>query len=394
MKRIITTILLTGSFLMGSSGQGTEDFLRQVSGSHPVIKHYESILEARRAESLTGNTPGVFTAGFGYYPGTPESIGLKRVYEAAQSFEFPTTYIIRGPLKRGTISLAEEEFSLGRVETLLEARLMAYEHIRLSKRVAILKEKQEVFESLRLGWNTLLEEGAVTILDYNRLLLEISRARSQVASEEAALQALKARLDYLSGGRSEMLEGVGYDSFEDIDYESLVKLRRQQHPAFILHDKEYALSLREVDLTKAGNLPGLELGFTSEIIAGEHHTGPRVGISIPVWTNRNQVKLSRARAAATAAGRDAAFAMLLAETRSQFEYCRMAGKNFREMSSELGNAGETSMLMKSLTEKEITITEYFAYMEAMYESMLMLTDLENEFRTALAGMNDHMLTEY
>ncbi|MFO7573984.1 MAG: hypothetical protein R6W67_02355 [Bacteroidales bacterium] len=394
MKRTITIILLTGSVFLSSYGQGTGDFLKQVSDAHPVIKHYESVLEARRAESVTGNTPGEFTAGFGYFPGTPESIGLKRTFEAAQSFEFPTTYIIRGRLNRETFSLAETEFSLGRTETLLEARLMAYEYISLGKRAGVLKEKHETLESVRLGWNTLLDEGAVTILDYNRLLLELSRARSQVATEGAAMEALRVKLDYISGGHSELLEGAGYDNYEDIDRDDLIELRRQLHPAFLFYEKEYDLSLREVDLTRAGNLPGLELGFGSEIIAGEHHTGPRIGISIPVWTNRNQLKLSKAHAAATGAGRDAAFAMLVAETRSQYEYCRLARLNFEEMNAELSHAGETSLLMKSLTEKEITITEYFAYMEAMYESMLMLIDLENEYFAALARLNDHKLVTY
>lgn len=394
MKRLVTIILLAGSVIPGSFGQGTGDFLKQVSGSHPVIKHYESILEARRAESATGNTPGELTAGFGYFPGTPESIGLKRTFEAAQSFEFPTAYIIRRRLNRETFSLAGTEFSLGRTEALLEARVMAYEYINLSKRIGILKEKQEAFESVRLGWNILLEEGAVTILDYNRLLLELSRARSQVASEEAALKALRVRLDYISGGRGDLLEGTGYDTYEEIDSEELIELRRQSHPAFQLHEKEYNLSLGEIDLTRAGNLPGLELGFGSEIVAGEHHTGPRIGISIPVWTNRNQLKLSKARAVATGAGRDAAIAMMVSETLSQYEYCMLAKLNFEEMREELSHAGETSLLINSLTEKEITITDYFAYMESLFESMLMLTDLENDYFTALARLYDHKLVLY
>lgn len=394
MKRIISILILAGSVILSSSGQGTGDFLTKVSGSHPVIRHYESILEVSRAESVTGNTPGNFSAGFGYFPGTPETIGVKRTFEAAQAFEFPTTYAIRGRLNRETFSLAETGLSLGRTEALLEARLMAYEYISLSKRVEVLREKLVAFESLRLGWNTLLEEGAVTILDYNRLLLELSRARSQVASEEATLKTLAIRLDYISEGNSAMLEGTGYDTFEDIDYETLIEIRKRQHPSFILHEKEYALSLREVDLTRAGNLPGFELGFASEIIAGEHHTGPRVGITIPVWTNRNQLKLSKARSAATAAGRDATFAILLADTRSLYEYCRMAKLNYEEMYAELSNAGDLSLLFKSLTEKEITITEYFSYMEAMYESRLMLVDLENEYYASLARLNDHTLVTF
>lgn len=394
MKRIISTITFAGLVILSSSGQGTGAFLKEVSGAHPDIKHYESILEARRAESVTGNTPGEFTAGFGYFPGVPESIGLKRTFEAAQSFEFPTAYITRGRLNREAFSLAGTEFSLGKTEILLEARLMAYHYISLRKRIGILREKMDILETVRLGWNTLLDEGAVTILDYNRLVLEISRARSHVAAEEAAKEALRVKLDYISGGQSEVLEGEMYDSYEDIGLEELMEMKKLSHPAFLVHEKEYALSLKQVDVARAANLPGLEVGFASEIVAGDHHTGPRVGISIPVWTNRNQLKLAKASAAATGAGRDAANSMLLADTRSQYEYCRLTGRNFEEMKEAVTGTGEMSLLMKSLTEKEITITEYFAYTEAVFESVLMLADLEYEYFAALARLNDHLLVAY
>ncbi|MBE0676704.1 MAG: TolC family protein [Bacteroidales bacterium] len=376
------------------AGQGTEAFLRQVAVGNPVLKHYESILEARRVEASTGNNPGEFTAAFGYFPGTPDDIGLKRTFEASQAFDFPTTYILRGKLNRETFALAETEFGAGRVATLLEARLLAYEYIALRKKMAILEEKQLGYDSLRMAWELLLDEGAVTILDYNRLLLEVAGARSETASGEAALRALVAKLEYISGGGAALLGEADYDIFAMSSLDNLIRSKRESHPGFLKPEKEYLLAVREVDISRAANLPGFEIGFGSEIIAGEHYTGPKVGVSVPVWTNRNRVKLSQARVTAAERGRDAAIDLLVAEAGALYENCLSAERNFTAMSAEMENAGDTGLLIRALSEKEITTTEFFSFMEAVYEARLTTVQLELEYMTSKARLNDHALVSF
>jgi outer membrane protein, heavy metal efflux system len=391
MKRNIMSVLVMLLAVLSLLAQDTGRFMAEVTSNHPVIKHYESILEARRAESVTGNTPGAFSAGFGYFPGTPDAIGVKRTFSASQAFEFPTTYILRGKLNREAFALAEAELAMGKVEALLEAKLLAYKYIAIRKRIGLLQHKLHGYDSLMQGWSTLFEEGAVTLPDYNRLTLELAGAASAMASEEAAMMSVRSRLDYISGGGSDLLNGAGYDQEAEQELNQLIEVKKKQHPAFMLGELEYSLALGEVELSRAGNLPGIEIGFGSEIIAGEHHTGPTAGISIPVWTNRNQVRLAKAKVVAAGAGREASLGLLVSEATADYELCKNARNNYENMREKIGRAGSVAGLTEALREKEITLSDYFAYMDTLYDSGEIMISLEYEYYSALARLYDHSL---
>jgi outer membrane protein TolC len=243
-------------------------------------------------------------------------------------------------------------------------------------------------------WQSLLYEGVITILDYNRLLLEIAKTKSETASEETALRALISKIDYISGGQSGLLEDAGYDILDKGNLTDLIETKKTSHPGFIIPEKEYLLAVREVGVARADNLPGLEIGFGSEIIAGEHHTGPKVGISVPVWTNRNQVKLSQARVTAAERSRDATINLLVTETESLYESCEMSAENLETLKAYMANYGDTTSLTKALYEKEITTTEFFSFMDAVYDAKGTLVKLEWENMVAKARLLDHTLISY
>ena len=391
MKRMILSVIMVPVFVAVVMAQGTGAFLNKVAASHPVLKSYAGQLEVARAGSVTGNTPSALALGFGYFPGTPDAIGIKRTLSVSQGFEFPTKYILRGKLNRETFALAETEYSLGRLQTLREARSEAYAYLGLTRRLAVLEEKLNGYSLLREGWSILLEEGAVTQSDYNRLQLELSLTGSEIASVKAELRAMSVTLDYISGGNSTLLENATYDEMPEPDIVALLAEKRSVHPSWLLHDQEYDLSLHAVGLSRADNLPDIEVGLGSEIIAGQHHTGPTVGLSIPVWTNRNQVKLARSKSEAAALSRDAAHSALKAEMESIYEYCLASRENMVEMKKNSLTAGDISPLTEALTEKEITITEYFSHMEAVFAAREALINLETEYHKTLAMLYDHLL---
>lgn len=393
-KRIVISAIYIIAFLCSVTGQNIEAFLREVSSSNPEIRHYKKILEARRVESQTGNNPGPLNLAMGYFPGSPESIGIKRTFEVSQSFEFPTIYMVRKNIKKDALSVADTEYRFAATELLLKARLLAISYIGKQNVLEIMKARLNDYNTLLAGWNTLITEKAVTALDYNRLLTEITVAGSELAAEEAQIALIRQELDYYSGGRSDILAGADYDNPELPGPDELLEQRRAAHPAYILSEKEYTLALREIDLNRAGNLPGLEIGFGSEIVAGDNYSGPRIGISVPLWTNRNNLKLSRADAEATAAGRIAVMEMLDSKTRAEYKYYESMKENLLRMSKELPGRNATDLLATALSEKSITSTEYFAHMQAIYEVRMTFARIESQCMESLSRLLDHKLADF
>lgn len=393
MNRNIFLIILLLAAALNLSGQGTINFLAEVSANHPVLKSYTSRLEVSRAESVTGNTPGDFGVGYGYFPGTPGSIGVKQTISAKQSFEFPTNYVRRGKLNREAFARDETGYELERIRTLLEARNAAYQYIWMKARLDVLEEKAANYSLLKMGWTTLLQDGAVTRQDFNRINIEFSIARSEIDALLAEMNAVRSKLNYISGGQSFMLDSSDYDQFPEPDMQALDSIKRAMHPAFLLYDREYTVSQQQLSLSRADNLPDIELGFGSEIIAGQHYTGPSVGLLIPLWANRNEVKLASAKSSAVAVEREAAHSSLRSELETQFEYFTLVKQNYFTMKENYLAYGDITGLEEALKEKEITVSEYISYMESVYDIRESIINLEKDYHTALASLFDYVLSD-
>jgi len=392
MNRYIISILVILAAGQNIQGQGTLNFLNEVSSNHPLLKSYEGNLEVSRAESAVGNTPDELALGYGYFPGTPDAIGTKQTISVTQSFEFPTNYSRRGKLNKETFAVAETEYSLARIQTLLDARTMAYEYIALKDRLKLLEEKLKGYSALRDSWSELLIEGSVTRQDFNRLNLELSVTTSEISSVYAELKRLAISLDYISGGNSALLDSIDYDQFPEPDVSDIDSIRQELHPAYTVYDREYTASQRELSLSRSGNLPDIEVGYGSEIIAGARYSGPTVGLSVPLWTNRNQVKLANARSSSVALAREAAHSSLKSDLESQYESYKLVKQNYSEVLENYSEFGDLGGLEQALSEKEITISEYFSYIQSVYNIKEVIINLRKEYNTILASLYDYLLT--
>ncbi len=391
MNKNLISIMLVLTAGLNLAGQGTTNFLSEVASNHPLLKSYASRLEVSRAESATGNTPDDFSVGYGYFPGSTDAIGVKQTISATQSFEFPTNYYRRGKLNRESFARAEAEYDLNRVITLLEARTTAYQYICLKAKLEVLEEKLAKYSTLKSGLAAMLQEGAVTKQDFNRVNIELSITVSEISAIQAEIKVLSGKLDYISGGRSSLLDAAGYDQFPDADLQFLDSTRRAIHPAFLLYDKEFAVSQQQLSLSRSDNLPDIEVGFGSEIIAGEHYTGPSLGLSIPLWANRNEVKLASARSSSVAIEREAAQSSLSSELKSRYEYVVNLKQNYDAMKQSYSEFGDVEGLSEALREKEITTSEFISYMESVYDIRVTIINLDKDYHVALASLFDHLL---
>jgi hypothetical protein len=100
--------------------QDVSGFLKQVSENNPEILAFQKLLEAKKFEARTGLAPSDPFVSFGYMPGNTADIGTKKIWSVNQSFSFPTKYLLQRKISRGNIILAEQEFNLGKLMTLLD----------------------------------------------------------------------------------------------------------------------------------------------------------------------------------------------------------------------------------------------------------------------------------
>lgn len=392
--RIKTLILfLSLIFSIPVSGQELDDFFRNISLHNPQIIAYHKLLEARRAESRTGLTPpDPFITG-SYMPGQNTTAGEKKTWEITQSFAFPVKYLLMKQISKSSLLIAEQEFNHGRLQVMLDAELLLFDLIHNKKLLSLITERKKDHDALLGAWKKMLDNGAATIMDYNRILIELSGINLQITRIEAQIAMLQEQLSYISG--SEIFSFPSeYPEFTDNGIEQIIQEKASDHPAYLIPEMEYRISLQNVKLSRSENLPELQIGYGAELVPGENYSGPVGGLSIPLWSNASKVKAASARAQHAAAVRDAQMQMLVTETRNEYLNMRALQKNRSEIKGILGTGESKKLLDKALDSGEITLTSYFSYLKSLFDSEDMYLQAENEYYKSFARLTDHHLLDY
>lgn len=389
-KRLfMLTFLLTSITFI--KAQDIPAFLKQVSENNPEIIAYQKLLNARKIEAKTGLTPSDPSVSLGYMPGNTDEIGIKKTWSVNQSFSFPSKYILMKKISRNTIILAEQEFSLGKLMTLLNAKLTLYDLIYNEKSLNILKKRKEGYDRLKSAWGKMLDSGEATILEYNKISLELSSLNLRIERIRSEITVLKEKLRYLGGNNMDLSEVIDFPISSEPDLDKLLSEKAAFHPAFILPETVYQISQQEVKLSRTGSLPEFQAGYASEIIPGEIYTGPVVGMTIPLWSNSNKIKTAIAMADYSAALRDAELLRLKSLVRNEFDNMVALKKSLEEIKSILGTNKSHEYLETALSSGEISITSYFLYLDVIFETEDRLLELENNYNKSLASLSDYEL---
>jgi len=389
-KRYFIIVLMIANTMV-INAQDINSFLNQVSENNPEILAYKKLLEARRIEARTGLAPSDPFVSVGYMPGNNQAIGIKKIWSVNQSFSFPTKYLIQKRVNRNTIILAEQEFNLGKLMTLLDAKLLLIDLIYNEKTLTVLAQRKIDYDNLEEAWEKMVSYGEATILEHNKIKMELSSLNLLITKTKADISILKNRLLFMSGNNSFLPVAMNYPLTREPDPDKLMSDKTLNHPAFLIPQKEYLLSFEEINLSKTGNLPEFQVGYGSEIIPGETYSGPVVGFSIPLWSNSNRVKSAAAMADHKAAMRDAELLRLKSEVINEYSNMKALKKSMIEISDILKSGDNKKYLDIALTNGEMSLTTYFSDLGVMYQIEDKFYELEYECNKSLAMLNDTQL---
>lgn len=391
MMKLGLTFSLFLSYTCTIFSQDVQSVMTKVASNNPEIIACRKLLEARTIEAKTGITPPDPVVSVGYMPGHGSTSGTKRTFSLNQSFSFPTKYLAKVNLGKSNIVLAEQEFRLVFLDRMNEARLMLFDLIYYEKMLETLKNRRLNYDRLKLTCQAMVEKGETTILDFNKINIELSSLKTKILSCEAEITMLKERLSYMTGDTISFNKSIGYPLFTDKGPDTLLREKEAIHPAFLLPEAEYKVMQQEARLSRTGSLPEFQAGYSSEIIPGENYGGPVAGMSVPLWSNANRVKASRAMVEQSAAARDAELLRLKSQVRSDYKKMLSLKESILLLKQMTEDGKNLLMLEKALSSGEISFYTYFQYLGSEYEVTDRLAELENEYYKTLGRLFDHEL---
>lgn len=368
MKKIYIAIAMFCSHAIGFA-ESMETVMNAIKGNNLMLKSLFQNAEAdKRAERAINNLTNPEVEG-SYQWGKPGNIGNKQTFTATQSFDFPGSYYYRSKVVNHKIAQREAILAKDRSQVLLQARNLCIELIYLNQLSQEYKLRLDHAKLLFDGVAKQFELGDVNILDLNKAKLNLMNAQSEYASVSTEKEGKELALIQMNGGINIQLTQDYFPTPEaPVDFHSWYGSSAEKNPDMRAAFEETEASKRALSLSKSNGLPKFSLGYTMEHLADELFQGAVVGMSIPLWENRNQVRQARARKFAA----ELQYREINLAQKAQFEeiYKQLVllEANCKLYNETLSSMSNDNLLLKAYQKGELSLLEYLMELSYYYDT--------------------------
>ena len=143
----------------------------------------------------------------------------------------------------------------------------------------------------------------------------------------------------------------------------------------------------DVRLSRQQALPKVELGYKYEYGTGEHFNGFTAGLSIPILSNRHNVKRAYAMEQAAKANTESALAQQRSSVRELYLKVDYTGRLLESFGGLPDAAGYIDMLGRTLEAGQINIVDYYSELDTFYSALETRIRTDLEYRLGLARLN-------
>ena len=382
-------ILLVAAFALSSANAqtGFEKVLSEIERNNKSIVSEKQYWEAQKLSYKTGLNPENPKVDYEHLPGTPEGAGTQKDFSVTQGFDFPTSYGKKRSVSEEQIAQSDLQFTVFRQQILLEAKLACIDYV-------YRKRLQAQFDKRLENANTLLEaitrktdQGESNILDLNKIKLLQLEVKNQAELNATELKTLQHRLDEFNGGLAVDLSQIEYPVVTSLpSFETLDSLIESNDPIVKTVKQEREINRKQVGLTRSLTLPKFEGGYHQQSILGQKYQGFHVGMTIPLWENKNKVKTEQARLMLSEYQITEHRTKHYFENKQLYEQYLHWQKTFAEYQTILTSANNEQLLNKAFQAGELSLMEYLMEVRYFYDAVARNIEAEKELQRSIGEL--------
>jgi outer membrane protein, heavy metal efflux system len=387
MKFRISIALIIWATITGFSQTSIEQLLKDIEQNNKSISAEKQYWEAQKLSFKTGLTPENPKAEIDYMVGRPEGAGNQRDIVVTQGFDFPTSYGKRKRLSNEQIRNVDHQMNSFRQEVLLEAKLLCIQFVYLTKYQEQLNRRLENANKLLTATNQQIERGETSILNVNKVKLLQLEIRNQRDLNQSEIRTVQHKLDELNGGTALNTSGLTLgpeiilQPFEEMD--SLIEANDPVVKSII---QEKQIAEKQVSLAKSLVLPKLEGGYHQQAILGQTYEGFHIGMTIPVWENKNRVKTQTAKLVFSELAIQEHRTQHYFDNKQLYEKYSYWRTTYSEYQNILTSANNEQLLSKALEHGEISLIEYLMETRYFYDAINKSLEAEKELHSSIARL--------
>jgi hypothetical protein len=153
---------------------------------------------------------------------------------------------------------------------------------------------------------------------------------------------------------------------------------------------EVVVSQKQQQLNTALSLPKISAGYMSEKMVGEHFQGIMLGVTIPLWENKNKIAYAEAKTIALQSMENDAKLQFYNEMKALHEKVIQLQSSLTDYRNQFSTFSNTVLLQKALELGEISLSEYYLELSVYNESVAKLLEMENTLNKAIAELNKYL----
>jgi len=391
MKNISIIIVSFSLFVSSLMAQDTEKILTDIAQNNSKLIALESAMEADKLNNKTGIFLSNPEFEFHYLWGKPQDMGQRTDISITQSFDFPSVYSHQNKIADLKNEQLEMALKKERLAILLQARQDLYQLTYLNAQNIQLEKRLAHAKSIANSYERKFKAGESNVLEFNKSQLNLLNLEKEMTQLAIIRLGVLNNLTILNGGKPITFTESNYQqTLLPQDFEEWYTSAEANNPMLNWLKQEMAVNQQEIKLSKALSMPKINAGYMSEKVGLEQFQGLIVGLSIPLWENKNTVKYAKAHVQAmedyTADNKMEFYNYL----KNLFEKAKSLEENTLDYRDKLSGFDHSTLLKKALDKGQITLIDYMLELSIYYESENRLLEMERDFYLTLAELYQFM----
>lgn len=393
MKRNLLILLLLVLPLSSLFAQTSlEEVLRSIEKNNKSLQAGKLLNESRKLEARTGNYLPNPTIELNQLWADRNSGGNVNELAVVQSFDFPTVYYNKNKLAKVKSATSDFQYAASRQQILLNAQLTCQEIVYLRKQKHLLDNRLKNAVFLEEIYNRRLASGDANQLELNKIRLEKINASNAYRRNEAALRAQIEQLQALNGEIPIDYRGEEYAPLPALpEFQELEAAYIASDPTLKSLMGESEAARREIKVNRGLSLPKFDIGYRHNGGSDEKLNGFRIGMSIPLWENKNTVRQAKAQAEYTTLNVEDNTYTLKATLQELYLQAQALQTSREEYSETLAMQQNEELLNKALASGHISMIDYFVEITILYDSIQNYIEVEKEYYDTAARLLQYQL---
>lgn len=393
MKQFIIIATLASAVLSASGQNSIDEVLRSIEANNKELQANGQLTVSKKLEAKLDNNLPDPSVSYVHQYGNREGMGIQGELVASQSFDFPSVYVQKNKLAKSKAASYDRQGAEFRQQILLQAKELCLDLVLLNQQKALLDQRRQNAEQLSELYATRLQSGDANILETNKINLELLNAKTEARMNEATRIAKLQELATLNGGIAIEFTDTAYTPVKEfLSFEELRSEAVTSNPQLLTLKSEQIAAQRQLSVNKSKGLPGFELGYRlNTATGGERFNGFLVGVTIPLFSNRNNVRQAKAQSLYTDLQLESTTSTVESELRQLYNQSLALRTSMDEYNTVLKSQNNLALLNKAIQTGQISMIEYFVDVTTLYQSMQNYMQLQNEYQKVMAQLYKYKL---